>query len=92
MKYSCSCLSLKVCHIEEALSALTTSLLGPDTLTLARTSDVEETYSNIHRALKTLLDTVPRATPLLVPALSKQYPFRTRGADIQVSSHTDELH
>lgn len=48
-------------------------------------SDVEEMYSNIHRALKTLLDTIPRVAPQLVPALSKHYPFRTRGPDVQVS-------
>lgn len=71
--------------MEDALSALTLALLGPDTLTVATKNEaVEQTYSNIHSALKTLLDTVPRAVPQLVPALSRQYPFRTRGTDIQV--------
>lgn len=60
-------------------------LLGVSTLEMTKTSEKrEEMYLNIHKAMKTLLDTVPRAAPQLVPTLNKHYPFRTRGPDMQV--------
>ena len=75
--------------MEHCLSALTKALLGMKTLSMTKSNDEkEETYLNIHRAIKTLLDTIPRAAPQLVPTLNKHYPFRNRGSDIQVQSYT----
>ena len=44
----------------------------------------EDMYHNLHLGLQTVLALVPRASSQLVPALSKQYPYLTRGVDIQV--------
>lgn len=92
LDYLANLLSAQVCHVEQTLSTLTKALLGVNTLTMKKGSDVEEMYGNIHRALKTLLDTIPRVAPQLVPALSKHYPFRTRGPDVQEVAVRNCLH
>ncbi len=40
---------------------------------------------NIHQAMDTILQLVPTAPSVLMPLLTKNYPFKGRGPDIQVS-------
>ncbi|XP_064405748.1 uncharacterized protein LOC135350826 isoform X2 [Halichondria panicea] len=42
---------------------------------------------NIHQAMDTILQLVPTAPSVLMPLLTKNYPFKGRGPDIQVSCY-----
>lgn len=41
---------------------------------------------NIHQAMDAILQLVPTAPSVLLPLLTKNYPFKGKGPDIQVSS------
>ena len=51
---------------------------------MAEETSSEDVYSNLHRALKVVLDIVPRTASQLVPTLNKHYPYKSKGQDLQV--------
>ncbi len=51
----------------------------------AEDKEQESVYLNVHEALWAVIHTVPTAPSVLMPILSKKYPFKGKNAELQVS-------
>jgi len=65
-------------YLKSALLVLVKTLWIP-------TTEGEGVYHNIHEAIQAILHIVPTAPSVLMPLLSKNYPFKGKSANIQVS-------
>ena len=82
IEYLTSLLSAQTHYLNSVLLTLTRRLwVGP--VDCVEGGNVLE---NIHRAIRAVLEQTPLATSLLMPFISKNYPFKGKSVEIQVSS------
>ena len=75
--YLTNLISAQTCYLKSSLQELVKNFwqLAPNQ---------EVVCHNIHEALQAILHIVPTAPSVLMPLLSKSYPFKGKGAEIQV--------
>lgn len=80
IEYLTNLISAQTCYLRSVLLGLVCQLWQPH-------PDLEgdTVYRNIHRAIKAVLELVPTAPTLLATLLSKHFPFKGKGPEVQVS-------
>ena len=75
--YLANLLSAQTFYLKSTLVTLIKQLWVPSNSTTV--------CCNIHQAIDAIVQLVPTAPSVLVPLLTKNYPFKGRGPDVQVS-------
>lgn len=88
IEFLTSLLSAQMHHLHSALTILTKVLwvLPASSSVPGCPSDgAARTLENVHKAIKAVLVLIPTSTSVLMPLVSKGYPFKGKSVEIQVS-------
>lgn len=86
--YLTSLLSTQTCYLRSVLSSLTRHFWSQPIVTGKGATD-DQVLRHIHKAVQAVMALVPTASSVLMPLLSKGFPFKAKNVAIQVHLQVD---